>query len=182
MSELPAGAEPPVMLPVTSAVGWLVKYSLTSDTVSPMELRTIAEWEIRPRILSLGGIASVVAIGGEVKQYQVRLDPSRMLAYRVSAEDVRQALEDSNSNVPGAYLDRSGGELIVTGVGRIASLGDVAHTVITTRDGVPITVGNVATVGFGGEIKRGDGAYGMKDAVIGTVSKAYGADTLTTTL
>ena len=70
LSELPAGTQPPVMLPVTSAVGWLVKYALTSKTVSPMELRTISDWEIRPRVLSLGGIASVVSIGGEVKQYQ----------------------------------------------------------------------------------------------------------------
>jgi Cu/Ag efflux pump CusA len=82
---LPAGTQPPVMLPVTSAVGWLVKYSLSSRSVSPMDLRTISEWDIRPRILSLGGIASVVSLGGDVKQYQVRLDPTRMLAYRVTA-------------------------------------------------------------------------------------------------
>src|SRR5665213_814157 len=74
---LPSTAKPPVMLPVTSAVGWLVKYALVSDTLSPEELRTLSDWEIRPRILALGGIASVVALGGEVKQYQVRLDPMR---------------------------------------------------------------------------------------------------------
>lgn len=181
LSELPAGTQPPVMLPVTSAVGWLVKYALTSKTVSPMELRTISDWEIRPRVLSLGGIASVVSIGGEVKQYQVRLDPTRMLAYQVSAEDVRRALQKSNSNVPGAYLNKTGEEMIVTGIGRIESLDDLKNTVITTRDGVPVIIGNVADVGYGGEIKRGDGAFGMQHAVIGTVSKVYGADTLTTT-
>ena len=178
---LPAGVQPPVMLPVTSAVGWLVKYALVSDTVSPEELRTLSDWEIRPRLLSLGGIASVVAIGGEVKQYQVRLDPSRMLAYHIGLDEVRQALEESNLNVPGAFLQEHGSELIVNGVGRIGSLDDLRSTVVTRRSGVPITVGNLAEVGFGGEIKRGDGAYGVKDAVIGTVSKAYGADTLTTT-
>src|SRR6516164_2377554 len=178
---LPATAKPPVMLPVTSAVGWLVKYSLVSDTLSPEQLRTLADWEIRPRILSLGGIASVVALGGEVKQYQVQLNPNRMLAYHISADAVRQALSKSNISVPGAYLQRSGEELIISGVGRVNSLQDVANTVITVRDGTPITIGNVAKVAFGGEIKRGDGAYGMKNAVIGTVSKSYGADTLTTT-
>jgi Cu/Ag efflux pump CusA len=180
-ANLPAGSQPPVMLPVTSAVGWLVKYTLESDTVSPMELRTIADWEIRPRILSLGGIASVVAIGGDVKQYQVWLDPARMLAYRVSAEDVRQALGNSNLNVPGAFLQRGAEELIISGQGRILSIDDLRRTVISVRKGVPITLANVADIALGGEIKRGDGAYGLRPAVIGTVSKIYGADTLTTT-
>ena len=178
---LPATAKPPVMLPVTSAVGWLVKYSLVSDALSPQELRTLSDWEIRPRILALGGIASVVAIGGEVKQYQVRLDPERLIAYQIGAGEVRQALEKSNINVPGAFLQRTGQELIVGAVGRVTSLDDLANAVITVRDGTPITVSNVAEVSFGGEIKRGDGAFGMKNAVIGTVSKAFGADTLTTT-
>ena len=181
VARLPAGVQPPVMLPVTSAVGWLVKYALVSDSVPPEELRTLSDWEIRPRLLALGGIASVVAIGGEVKQYQVRLDPRRMLAYRVGLDEVRQALEESNLNVPGAFLQAHGSELIVNGIGRITSLDDLRNTVITRRGDVPITIGNLADVGFGGEIKRGDGAYGLKDAVIGTVSKAYGADTLTTT-
>ena len=178
---LPAGTEPPVMMPVTSAVGWLVKYALTSNSVSPEELRTLSDWEIRPRMLALGGIASVVSIGGEVKQYQVRLDPERMLAYQISAEEVRRALEQSNSNAPGAFLEKPGQEFIVAGVGRITSLDELKNTVITVRDGVPITIANVAKVTFGGEIKRGDGAYGMQKAVIGTISKAYGADTVTTT-
>lgn len=181
LSRLPAGTKPPVMLPVTSAVGWLVKYALTSDTLSPEELRTLSDWEIRPRILALGGIASVVSIGGEVKQYQVRLDPNRMFAYQVSAEEVRKALEKSNTNVPGAFLQQPGQELIVGGVGRITSLDDLKNTIIVMRNGTPITIGNVAEVAFGGEIKRGDAAFAMKNAVIGTISKAYGADTLTTT-
>jgi len=178
---LPPGTQPPVMLPVTSAVGWLVKYSLSSKTVPAMDLRTISDWDIRPRILSLGGIASVVSLGGEVKQYQVRLDPLRMLAYRVSAEEVRQALANANLNVPGAFLQRGAEELIVSGQGRARSLDDLRQTVIATRKGVPITLANVASVGLGGEIKRGDGAYGLEPAVIGTISKIYGADTVTTT-
>lgn len=178
---LPPGAIPPVMLPVTSAVGWLIKYALTSDTLSPEELRTLSDWEIRPRILALGGIASVVSIGGEVKQYQVRLDPVRMQAYQVSADEVRRALEKSNTNVPGAFLQQPGQEMIVGGIGRITSLDDLRNTVIVMRNGAPITIANVAQVDFGAAIKRGDGAFALKNAVIGTVSKAYGADTVTTT-
>jgi len=179
--QLPQAARSPVMLPVTSAVGWLVKYALVSDTLSPQELRTFADWDIRPRILALGGIASVVSIGGEVKQYQVRLDPDRLLAYRISVDEVRQALKKANVNVPGAFLQKPGQELIVSGIGRIVSLDDIRGTVITLRGGVPITVGNVADVALGAAIKRGDGAFGDRDAVIGTISKAYGADTVETT-
>lgn len=178
---LPAGSQPPVMLPVTSAVGWLVKYALVSDTLSPQELRTLADWEIRPRLLALGGIASVVAIGGEAKQYQVRMDPQRMQAYRISVDELRQALANANASVPGAFVQRAGQELIVAGQARIGSLDDIRGTVVATRGGVPITIGNVAEVAVGAEVKRGDGAFMDHDAVIGTVSKAYGADTLATT-
>lgn len=180
-TSLPAGVHAPVMLPVTSAVGWLVKYSLTSKSVSAMDLRTISDWIIRPRLLAAGGVASVVSIGGEVKQYQVRLDLERLLAYKISAEDVRRTLEGANLNVPGAFVQRGGEELIVSGQGRVTSFSDLARTVITVRKGVPITLANVADLKLGAEIKRGDGAFGMERAVIGTVSKMYGADTVTTT-
>ena len=177
----PVGTRAPVMLPITSAVGWMIKYSLESDTRSPMELRTISDWRIRPRILALGGVASVVAIGGDVKQYQVLLDPDRLRAYHVSVAEAREALEKSNINVPGAFLQVPSQEYIVTGAARITSLDDVRDTIIKFVKGTPITVRNVADVKFGGEIKRGDGAMNLKNAVIGTISKAYGADTLATT-
>ena len=180
-SRFPAGSKPPVMLPVTSAVGWLIKYALISKTASPETLRTISDWTIRPRILALGGVASVVSVGGVVKQYQVQLDPERMLAYRISVEDVRQALETSNRNVPGAFVQQSGSELVVEALGRIKTLDDIKKTLIVNRNGVPITIANIATVAFGGEIKRGDGAFNNNNAVVGTISKAFGADTVTTT-
>ncbi len=181
ISRLPFGSKLPVMLPVTSAVGWLVKYALTSNALSAQDLRSLSDWEIAPRMLALGGIASTVSIGGEVKQYQVQLDPTRMLAYQITAEEVRQALEKSNINVPGAFLQKPGQEYIVGAVGRITSLDDIRKTVITIRNDTPITINQIANVTFGAELKRGDGAYGLKNAVIGTISKAFGADTLTTT-
>jgi Cu/Ag efflux pump CusA len=181
IGRLPVGSKLPVMLPVTSAVGWLIKYALTSDSFSVQDLRALSDWEIAPRILALGGIASSVSIGGEVRQYQVQLDPTRMLAYHVTAGEIREALAKSNINVPGAFLQKPGQEFIVGAVGRITSLKDIENTVITVRNDTPITVGNIATVAFGAELKRGDGAYNLNNAVIGTVSKAFGADTLTTT-
>lgn len=177
----PAGTKPPVMLPITSAVGWLVKYSLQSDTRSPMELRTIADWQIAPRMLSIPGVASAVSIGGEVKQYQVLLDPEHLRAFGISLAEVVSALEGANLNVPGGFLQAPSQELIVTGVGRITSLDDLRQTLVKTIDGVPIRVSQLARVQFGAEAKRGDGALDRENAVIGTVSKAFGADTLRTT-
>ncbi len=177
----PAGTKAPVMLPITSAVGWLVKYSLQSDTRSPMELRTIADWQIAPRMLSIPGVASAVSIGGEVKQYQVLLDPERLQAFGISLTEVVSALERANLNVPGGFLQAPSQELIVTGVGRIGSLDDLRRTLVKTIDGVPIRISQLAEVQFGAETKRGDGALDRRNAVIGTVSKAFGADTLRTT-
>jgi len=178
----PSGTKPPVMLPVTSAVGWLVKYSLTSDTSSPMELRTMSDWVIRPRILAIGGIASVVSIGGEVKQYQVIVDPLKLRAIDITLEQVKNAVEKSNINVPGGFLYQGGSELIITGKGRISDIKDLENTVVTVRDdGTPIVLKQLSEVKLGPEIKRGDGAFMNNPAVIGTISKAFGADTLTTT-
>lgn len=181
VDRLPPGANAPVMLPVTSAVGWLVKYALISRTASPETLRTISDWTIRPRVLALGGVAAVVSVGGEVKQYQVLLDPQRMVAYGITIEEVRQALTSANQNVPGAFVHQAGTEFVVSTMGRIKTLDDIKKTLIVVRNGVPITINNVATVAFGGEIKRGDASYNAENAVIGTISKIYGADTLTTT-
>lgn len=179
--QFPLGTKPPVMLPVTSAVGWLVKYSLMSDTVSPMEMRTIADWQIRPRILAIGGVASVVSIGGEVKQYQVLVDPLKLRAYDVNLAQAKEAVERSNVNVPGGFIYQGGAEFAVTGAGRINTLDDLKKTVVSVSDGTPITLSQLAQVEIGPEIKRGDGAFMSKPAIIGTISKAYGADTLTTT-
>lgn len=180
-SQLPPGVKPPVIHPVISAVGWLIKYALISDTLSPEDLRTLSDWVIRPRILSVSGVASVVSIGGEVKQYQVLIDPIKMQAYGITVAEIRTALEKANQNVPGAFLKQSGTELLIRSLGRIKTLKDLKETVVATRNGVAITINNVAQVRFGGEIKRGDAAYNLKKAVIGTISKTYGADTLKTT-
>lgn len=182
-ARLPAGSQAPVMLPVTSAVGWLVKYALYSDDgkVSAQALRTLSDWTLRPRLLALGGIASVVSIGGEVRQYQVRVDPLRLQAYGISLDAVRTAVRKANLNAAGGFLQQHGEELIISGIGRVETLDDLRNTVVTVRDGVPIHLGNVCEVAYGAAVQRGDAAYGLQAAVVGTISKAYGADTLQTT-
>ncbi len=178
---LPPGTREPAMLPVTSAVSWLVKYALVSDTVSPLELRTIADWDVARRLLSVPGVASVVSIGGGAKQYQVLLSSEKLWHYGVTVRDVSEALRKANVNVPGGFQVREGQELAVTGVGRIRSLDDLRQTVVAERGGTPITLERVGDVRFGPEFPRGAASYMGKPAVIGTISKLYGADTLTVT-
>jgi CzcA family heavy metal efflux pump len=180
-ASLPPGAEEPVMLPVTSAVGWLLKYALVSDTLSPLELREISDWEIGRRLLSVPGVASVVSIGGGAKQYQVLLSSDRLWQYGVTVNDVLEAVKEANVNLPGGFLVGPSQEQVVTGVGRIASLEDLRRTVVAERAGTPIVLGQVAEVRLGPEFPRGDATYMGKPAVIGTVSKLFGADTLTVT-
>lgn len=178
---LPPGTQEPTMLPVTSAVSWLVKYALVSDSVSPLELRTISDWDIARRLLSIPGVASVVSIGGGAKQYQVLLSSTQLWRYGVTVKEVTEALRQANVDVPGGFQVRQGQELPVTGVGRIASLDDLRRTVVAEREGTPITLDQVAEVRFGPAFPRGDASYMGKPAVIGTISKLYGADTLRVT-
>lgn len=179
--QFPPGTESPVMLPITSAVSWLIKFSLQSDKVPLLDLRTLCDWDIRNRILAIPGIASVVCMGPGPKQYQVLLSSPRLLQYNITVKEVVEALKETNRNVPGGFNVVSGQEYVVTGVGRIASLESLKKTVIAARDGVPIPLEQVAQVKFGPEFPRGDSAFMGKPAIIGTVSKLFGADTLTVT-
>ncbi len=179
--QFPPGTETPVMLPITSAVSWLLKFALQSDTVSPLDLRTICDWDIRNRILAIRGVASVVCMGPGPKQYQVLLSSEKLLRYNVTVHDVLEAVRQANVNVPGGFLVVPGQEYVVTGAGRITSLDDLKKAVVAEHEGTPITLERVATVKFGPEFPRGDAAYMGKPAVIGTISKLFGADTLTVT-
>lgn len=177
----PPGTEAPVMLPITGAVSWLVKFALYGETISPLDLRTLCNWDIRNRLLAIPGVASVVCMGTGAKQYQVLLSSEKLLRYNVTVHDVLEAVRKANVNVPGGFLVVPGEEYVVTGAGRIASLEELKKTVVAERGGIPIPLEKVADVRFGPELPRGDSAYMGRPAVIGTVSKLFGADTLTVT-
>jgi CzcA family heavy metal efflux pump len=182
--QLPDSAQAPQLMPVTSAVSWLLKFALVdwSGENREHELRTLADWDIRNRVLAQPGVASVVAVGGGVKQYQVMLDPIRMRKYDVSSEEVMQALRRANLVASGGFVyPTSEEEYFIRVNGRVQSLRDVAETLIVMREGQPIRVEDVGEVRFGSEVKRGDGQIFGGPAVIGTVSKLWGADTLETT-
>lgn len=174
---LPGGVSPPVLAPVSSVMGEIMMIGLTG-TQSPQELRTVADWTVRRRLLAVPGVAQVIPIGGEVKQYQVIADPSRMLAAGVTLTEIVKAAEESNVNAPGGVFMNKGQEYVVRGIGRIESVEDIALTVVKVRNGVPILLGQVADVVIGAAPKYGEGSINAKPGVVLAVQKQPGTNTL----
>ncbi len=181
---LPSGIQEPELMPVTSAISWLLKFALVdwSGQDRGFELRSLVDWEFRNRLLAQEGVASVVAVGGEVKQYQVQVDPSSLMRLGLPFTRVVDAARDANSVAPGAFLfPTPEEEYFLRGEGRVHSLEDIARSSLGLQANNSLTISDVAEVRFGGEIKRGDGQMYGGPAVIGTVSKLWGSDTLATT-
>ena len=176
-AQLPADVIPE-MGPVTSIMGQIMLIGVSSDTTSKADLRTIADYTIRPRLLSIKGIAQVIPIGGDVLQYQVLVDPQRMNAAAVTVEQVEQALANSNLNSTGNFYTRNGQEILIRNVGRIRSLEEIQNLVIGYQKNTPILVRSVADVKFGARPKRGDASVNGKSAVILAVEKQPAANTL----
>ena len=176
-ASLPAGVAPPLLAPVSSVMGEIMMIGL-SGTQPPQELRTVADWTIRRRLLAVPGVAQVIPIGGEVKQYQVLADPARMLATGVTLEAVLRAAKGSNENASGGvYMDK-GQEYVIRGLGRVQSAEDIAKTVVAVKGGIPVLLGQVAEVRIGAAPKYGDGSVNAKPAVVLAVQKQPGANTL----
>ena len=174
---LPAGISAPVLAPVSSVMGEIMMIGLTGPQ-PPQELRSVADWTIRRRLLAVSGVAQVVPIGGEVKQYQVLADPVRMLATGVTLEEVLRAAAGSNENASGGvYMDR-GQEYVIRGIGRVQRAEDIAQTVVAVRGGVPVLLGQVADVEAGAAPSYGEGSVNAEPGVVLAVQKQPGANTL----
>jgi copper/silver efflux system protein len=174
---LPTGISAPVLAPVSSVMGEIMMIGLAGPQ-PPQELRTVADWTIRRRLLAVPGVAQVVPIGGEVKQYQVLADPARMLATGVSLDEVLRAAGGSNENASGGvYMDR-GQEYVIRGLGRVQRPEDISQTVVGVRGGVPILLSQVADVVVGAAPKFGEGSVNAKSGVVLAVQKQPGANTL----
>ncbi|MHB0963791.1 MAG: efflux RND transporter permease subunit [Gemmatimonadaceae bacterium] len=176
-SALPAGVAAPLLAPVSSVMGEIMMIGVTG-TASPEALRTTADWTIRRRLLAVPGVAQVIPIGGDVRQYQVLPDLARMRAARVTLADVLRAAEGSNANASGGvYMDR-GQEYVIRGLGRVQSVDDIGTSVVAVRDGVPIVLNQVADVRIGAAPRFGEGSVNAKPAVVLAVQKQPGANTL----
>lgn len=177
-ARLPAGIQPPVLGPISSTMGEIMLISIKSEKTSAMELRSLADWVVRPRLLGIAGVSQVMMIGGEVKQYQVLVDPAKLIDYGLSLAQVAEAVQAANVNAGGGFLERPNEESVIRGRGRIHSVEDLAESVITVRQNRPILVKDVATVKFGAQHKRGDGSFNMQPAVVATIQKQPNANTL----
>ena len=179
---LPEGVDAPIILPTSSLLGEIMEYALISEgELDPMEMRDIADWVVRFRLQSQGGIANVINIGGYVKQFQVFVNPERLVSYGISLEDVAHALSKSNDNAAGGFLIKGARELMIRGLGRIASVADIENVVIDVREhNTPVLVKDVATVKIGSlpEIRRGAGSHNGEETVLGKVVKQPGINTL----
>lgn len=180
--KLPDGVTP-VMGPISSIMGEIMLIGLSSATgdTPPMEVRSLADWTVRQRLLTIPGVSQVIAIGGGVKQYQVLPIPERMAAFGVTIEEVRAAAELSQANTPGGYVDSGNQEALVRNIGRTPSIDDIAHAVVRVSAGVPVLLKDVAVVQFGRQVMRGDAGVNGRPAVIVSVQKQPGADTVTLT-
>ena len=180
--QLPLGIETQ-MGPISTGLGeiflWTVEAregALKDDGTpyTPTDLRVIQDWIIKPQLRNVPGVAEINTIGGFAKEYQIAPDPKRLAAYNLTLGDLVTALERNNANVGAGYIERSGEQLLIRAPGQVASIEDIANIVITSSDGTPIRVSNVAQVEIGRELRTGAATENGREVVLGTVFMLIG--------
>ena len=195
--QIPDGIGTPEMGPNTSGLGQVYQYYLRSEDSSKHDiiaLRSLNDWVVKLLLMPVGGVTDVLSFGGEVRQYQVQLNPQQLLAYHLTGDDVSEAIEANNRNAGGWYLNQGEEQLVIRGVGWVQSgekgLRDIGNIPLLDVDGVSVRVRDVAEVGFGPEIRQGAVSITERDAngnplprgevVAGIVMKRMGANTKAT--
>jgi len=183
--ELPQGIERPTMGPVATGLGEVYHYLLRSENpeYGLVELRTLQDWVIRPRLRRVPGVAEVNPWGGLAKQFETQVDLDKLAQYGLTLEDLARALKSNNRNIGGGYLVRSGESSLVQGVGRVGTVEEIAEIVITSVDGIPIRVKDVAEVAVGHAIRRGGTtANGKGEVVLGLAFMRMGENSREVTM
>ena len=175
---LPPDVEPPFLAPVSSIMGEVLFVDLESDRHSPLELRTVAETVVRRRLLAVPGVSQVIATGGEQKQYEVVLDPARLVARQVTLQDVEQALTAANRNATAGFQVAEGQEYLIRGLGRLTDTDAIAAVSVKSTDSAPILIQDVGIVREGAAIKRGVASHNARPAVIIGIQKQPAVNTL----
>jgi CzcA family heavy metal efflux pump len=183
-ASLPKGVDNPQLAPISSIMGEIMLISLSIDiknnpqNLNEMDLRTIADFDLRRRLLSISGVSQVVPIGGAVKQYQILISPEKLSSYKISLNEVMKAAEQCNENSSGgSYMD-SGSEYLIRGIGRVQNIEDIKNSVVAVRANVPVLMKDIADIKIGPSIKIGDGSKNANPAVILTVQKQPQTNTL----
>ncbi len=177
--DLPSNVGNPVLGPQSSILGEVMFVALTADETSMQELRTIADWNIRPRLLATGGVAQVAVLGGDVREYQILLNPSRMKHYGISLDEVYAAVDNMNQNASGGILYEYGNEYIVRGVISTDNVKEIGKALVKVNGNNPVTLNNIAEVKIGNQSpKTGVASHRGKEAVILTVTKQPATSTI----
>ncbi len=184
-AELPALEEPPVLGPISTGLGQVFIYYLTLDTNADtggkepgMYLREINDWMVKYQLRTVPGVTDILSVGGHVLQYRIEIDPNALAKYRISLEELVQAVRDNNRNAGGQFMVIGSEEHLVRGIGLLGGLDDIRGIPVRTVGGVPITIGDVAKVDYGREIRRGVvSRNGKEEVVSGIVLQLYGENT-----
>ena len=180
--QLPANAEPQLG-PVASGLGEIFTYAISArdgatkengEPYTAEDLRTIQDWIIRPQLVTVPGITEINSVGGYEREYQVAPDPAKLLAYKLTLADVSQALMENNQNIGAGYIERYGEQWLVRSPGQLKTLDDIRNVVIAKRDDMPITVGDVAEVMLGKQLRTGAATQNGKETVLGTAFMLIG--------
>ena len=177
--QFPEGVGNPTLGPQSSVLGEVMFVGLTADSTSMLELREIADWVIRPRLLSTGGVAQVAVLGGDVKEYQILLNPEKMRHYGVGLSEVMEVTNGMNQNASGGVLYEYGNEYIIRGMLLTTDVEEIGKTVVKATDAAPILLENIATVKIGAKApKIGKASVSAKEGVLLTVTKQPNTSTL----
>lgn len=181
-SRIPEGLGEPEIGPITTGLGQIYKYTLVDESKSAMELRTINDWFVKFQLRTVPGVTDVLSFGGEVRQYQVRVNPNKLLEYKLTLEDLEEAIRANNRNAGGWYIEGEQEQLVVRGEGLIRGsregLVDIENVVLKAEHGTPVYVEDVAEVEYGAEIRQGAVTMdGKGEVVMGIVLQLKGANT-----
>lgn len=177
-SDLPNNVKNPVMAPIASIMGEIQMIGMSSDSLSGIEMNTLANWYIKPRLLAVSGVAKVIIYGGQEKEYQVLASPAKMKLHHVSLEELYDAIAQLNHNASGGYLEQYGKQYLISGKGRIRSIQEIEEAFVKMEEEVAIRVGDLAEVKIGGAPQLGNASINGKDALTLTILKQPSANTL----
>lgn len=180
-SQMPIGVGQPILAPQSSVMGEIFFIGIQADSTSMMDLRTIAEWNIKPLLLATGGVSQVTIIGGDYKQYQVLADPAKMNRYRVSMEELAAVCSGISQNSTGGTVRQYGNEYVVRGMARTADLDALGNSFVKSLNGKPVRISDVADVKIGAAVKMGYASENAQPAIIISVSKQPNTNTLDVT-
>lgn len=173
----------PIMGPIGSLMGQIQQIAMTSDspTIDPMKLRDLAEWTLRPRLMTIPGVSQVIVIGGGLKQYQILVSAEKLNQYQLTIENLDQQLKYISQNTTGGFIENSGLEYLVRNIGVVLNIEDIKNSLVGVHFGKPIYVKDIAAVQEAPRLKRGDGSFNNKPSVVLTIQKQPGADTIAIT-